>query len=321
MEAMTMTPAERTLLARNKLLRDIRLESVAHVLKDCRVTSLKRGETLLERGQRNSSLYLLLEGELRVYLGGHDLPEHAVLGPGECVGELSLIDGGNTTALVMAAEDTRMLVVPHDKVWLLVDSSHDIAHNLLGILAGRIRNNNLLQVAATENTLEFEVADNIDGLTGLYNRRWAGNAFPRMILRCERSNAPHCLLRADIDHFKSIKDTLGYLASDEVLKGVARIMKENLRPQDLLASLGGDKFAILLPETPPDLAMKIAERLSKGVATSSLHIDISNMPHIASGTPATKNIPVTVSIGIAAMQSGDVLDSMFAAAEEALYQP
>ena len=318
---MTMTPAERTLLAQNKLLRDICLESVEHMLEDCRVTSLKRGETLLERGQKNSSLYLLLEGELRVYLGGHDLPEHAVLGPGECVGELSLIDGGNTTALVMAAEDTRMLVVPHDKVWLLVDSSHDIAHNLLGILAGRIRNNNLLQVAARGNALEFEVADHVDGLTGLYNRRWAEKTFPRMILRCERDNAPLCLLRADIDHFKNIKDTLGYLASDEVLKGVARIMTENLRPQDLLASLGGDKFAILMPETPPDVAMQIAERLSKGVASSSLHIDISNMPHIANGTPATQNIPVTVSIGIAAMQSGDVLDSMFAAAEEALYQP
>ena len=316
-----MTPSERTLLARNKLLRDIRLEYVEHMLEDCQVTSLKRGETLLERGQKNSSLYLVLEGELRVYLGGRDLSEHAVLGPGECVGELSLIDGGNSSALVIAAEDTRMLVVPHDKVWLLVDSSHDIAHNLLGILVGRIRNNNLMQVVAPGNALEFEVAANVDGLTGLYNRRWMEDAFPRMILRCERGKAPLCLLRVDIDHFKSIKDTHGYLASDEVLKGVAQILVENLRPQDLLAGLGGDKFAIMLPEAPPDVAMKIAERLSKAVATSSLHIDISNTPHITNGAPVTQDTPVTVSIGIAAMQPGDELASMFAAAEEALYQP
>ncbi len=315
-----MTPAERTLLARNKLFRDISLERVTHMLEECQIASLKRGETLLERGQKNSSLYLVLEGELRVYLGGRDLPEHAVLGPGECVGELSLIDGGNTTALVIAAEDTSMLRVPHDKVWLLVDSSHDIAHNLLGILAGRIRSNNLMQVATPGNGRKFEEAANVDGLTGLYNRRWMEEAFPRMILRAERNNTQLYLLRVDIDHFKNIKDTHGYLASDEVLKGVARKMAENLRPQDLLAGMGGDKFAILLPETPPDVAMKIAERLSKAVASSSLHIDIGNTPHITDGTPATQDTPVTVSIGIAAMQPGDGLASMFAAAEEALYQ-
>ena len=317
-----MTPAERTLLARNKLFRDISLERVERMLEDCQIAGLKRGETLLETGQKNSSLYLVLEGEFRVYLGGRDLPEHAVLGAGECVGELSLIDGGHSSALVIAAEDTRALVVPHDKVWLMVDSYHDIAHNLLGILAGRIRNNNLMQVAAPGNGLEFEVAANVDGLTGLYNRRWMEEAFPRMILRCERGNTPLCLLRVDIDHFKSIKDTHGYLASDEVLKGVAQILVENLRPQDLLAGLGGDKFAILLPEAPPDVAMKIAERLSQAVAMSSSHIDINNKPHIANGIPVTKgSTPVTVSIGIAAMQPGDVLASMFAAAEEALYQP
>lgn len=308
-----MTPDERILLGRNKLLRDIRLEYVGHMLEDCQIASLKRGETLLERGQKNTSLFLVLEGELRVYLGGRDLPEHAELGAGECVGELSLIDGGHSSALVIAAEDTRMLVIPHDKVWMLVDSSHDVAHNLLGILAGRIRNNNLRQVATPGNSIEFEVAANVDGLTGLYNRRWMEDAFPRMILRCERGNAPLCLLRVDVDHFKSIKDTHGHLASDEVLKGVAQILVENLRPQDLLAGLGGDKFAILLPEAQPDVAMKIAERLSKAVATSS--------PQIADDPLVTMNTPVTVSIGIAAMQPGDELDSMFAAAEEALYQP
>ena len=181
------------------------------------------------------------------------------------------------------------------------------------ILAGRIRNNNLRQVAAPGNALEFEVAANVDALTGLYNRRWMEDAFPRMMSRCERGNVPLCLLRVDVDRFKNIKDTHGYLASDEVLKGVAQILVENLRPQDLLAGLGGDKFAIMLPEAPPDVAMKIAERLSKAVATSPLSID--------TGATVTRNNPVTVSIGIAAMQPGDELASMFAAAEEALYQP
>ena len=91
------------------------------------------GEKLLEIGQKNSSLYLVLEGELHVYLNSCDLTEYAVMGAGECDGELSLIDGGNASALVIAAQDTRVLVVPHNHVWSLVDNSHGIAHNLLGV--------------------------------------------------------------------------------------------------------------------------------------------------------------------------------------------
>ena len=63
-----MTISDSTLLERNKLFRDIGLESVEHILKDCQVITLKSGATLLEAGQENTSLYLALDGELRVYL-------------------------------------------------------------------------------------------------------------------------------------------------------------------------------------------------------------------------------------------------------------
>ncbi len=315
-----MTISDRALLERNKLFRDIGLESVEQILKSCQVTTLKSGATLLEVGQKNSSLYLVLDGELRVYLNGRGMPVHAVLGPGECVGELSLIDGGNTAALVMAARDTRLLAVPHELVWSMVDSSHGIARNLLAILAGRIRNDNLLQVTTSESSLEFEVATNIDTLTGLHNKNWMGEAFHRMAQRCERSGVPLFLLVADIDRFKDFNDSHGHLAGDSVLQGVARIMAINLRPHDLLAHLGGDRFAVLLPEKSPDGAMKMAERLREAVAAPVLRMGKSSAPQAANATQATEGEHVLVSFGISAVQPGDTLDSVLAAAAGALQQ-
>ncbi|HEU0220344.1 MAG TPA: GGDEF domain-containing protein [Gallionella sp.] len=315
-----MTIPDRTLLERNKLFRDISLKSVEHILKDCQVITLKSGATLLEVGQKNTSLYLVLDGELRVYLSGHDLSVHAVLGPGECVGELSLIDGGSSAALVMAAQDTRMLVVPHELVWSMVDSSNGIARNLLAILAGRIRNDNLLQVTTPEPSLVFEMATHIDTLTGLHNKNWMGEAFPRMAQRCVRNGIPLFLLVADIDRFKGFNDSYGHLAGDSVLKLVARIMAANLRPHDLLGYLGGDKFAVLLAERSSDGAMKMAERLREAVAAPVLRIGKSNAPQAASATQTIKEEHITVSLGISTVRSGDTLDSALANADGALQQ-
>jgi len=315
-----MTIPDRVLLERNKLFREIHLESVERALEGCRTIALESGATLLEVGQKNTSLYLVLDGELRVYLNGPDLPVHAVLGLGECVGELSLIDGGNTAALVMAARDTRLLAMPHELVWSMVDSSHGIARNLLGILAGRIRNDNLLQVTTSESSLEFEVAANIDTLTGLHNKNWMGDAFPRIALRYERGGVPLFLLAVDVDRFKEFTDSHGHLAGDGVLKGVARIMAAKLRPQDLLAYLGGDRFAILLPEKSQDGAMKMAERLREAVAAPVLRFSKSSAAQAASATQSLQVEHVTVSLGIAEVQHGDTLDAAMATAAEALQQ-
>ena len=314
-----MTIPDRTLLERNKLFRGIPLESVEPILKDCRVIALKSGATLLEAGQNNASLFLVLDGELRIYLNGTGLPAHAVLGPGECAGELSLIDGKGSAALVMAAQDTRLLEMPHERVWEMVESSNGIARNLLAILAGRIRNDNLLQVTTSEASLEFEVATHIDTLTGLHNKSWMGGAFPRMAQRCKHDGVPLFLLLADIDRFKEFNDRHGHLAGDGVLKGVARILAANLRPHDLLAYLGGDRFAVLLPEQSADGAMKMAERLREAVAVPTLRFSKS-VVQSADDTQRIQTEHVAVSLGAAEVQPGDTLDAALAAAENALQQ-
>jgi len=317
---ITISDSDRALLGRNKLFRDIRLESVEPALKDCQIITLKSGATLLEVGQKNFSFYLVLEGELRVYLNGRGLPVHAVLGPGECVGELSLVDGENTAALVIAAQDTRLLVMPHDLVWSLVESLNGVARNLLSILAGRIRSDNLLQVTTPESSLEFEAAANVDLLTGLHNKNWMNEAFHRMALRCERNGIPLFLLVADIDHFKDFVGRHGHLAGDNILKGVSRIMAINLRPHDLLAHMGGDKFAVLMPEQSQDLAMKTADRLRAAIAAPALRIGAGRVAQPGNAAPAAQEEHILVSLGVSMVKPGDTLTSALANADEALRQ-
>jgi diguanylate cyclase (GGDEF)-like protein len=318
--AMAISDSDRTLLERNKLFRDISFKSVEPALQGCQIIALKSGATLLGIGQKNASLYLVLDGELHVYLNGHGLPVHAALGSGECVGELSLIDGENTAALVIAARDTRLLAVPHDLVWSLVEMSNGIARNLLSILAGRIRNSNLLQMTTPEPSLEFEAAANVDALTGFHNKNWMNEVFHRMALRCERSGMPLFMLVVDIDHFKDFVDRHGHLAGDSVLKGVGRIMAINLRPHDLLAYMGGDRFAVLLPERSSDLAMKMAERLREAVVAPVLRFGKGSAPQAASATQTIQEEHVAVSLGVSEVQHGDTLDSVLEAAAEALQQ-
>lgn len=146
------------------------------------------------------------------------------------------------------------------------------------------------------------------------------DAFQRMALRCERNESPLFLLVVDIDHFKDFVARHGYLAGDNILKGVSRIMAINLRPHDLLAHMGGDKFAVLMPEKSPDMAMKMADRLRGAIAAPALRIGASRVAPASNATPAVPEEHISVSLGVTMVQSGDTLISALAVADEALHQ-
>ncbi|MFA7269140.1 MAG: GGDEF domain-containing protein [Sterolibacterium sp.] len=302
-----MDQTDRLLLERSQLFSDIDLDCIEHLLDTCPETLLAAGDTLLQQGAPNTTLYLVLDGQLRVYLGGAELPEHTLLNPGECVGEMSLIDGRRASALVIAAQNTRLLAIDHEVVWSLIELSYGIARNLLSILSGRIRFNNLALVAAQTHSLEFERAVAVDALTGLHNKRWVADAFPRAISRCERDGAALCLVLGDIDNFKHFNESYGHLNGDSLLRLLAHRLTDILRPQDMLARYGVEKFIFLLPATTLPEAQNIAERLR--ILAAETHLPIGENGAVAS---------VTLSLGIAAMQLGDTLESLLANAEAAL---
>lgn len=286
-----------------RLFANVGLESVEHLFERCQQLKLERGDHLLESGVANSHLYLILGGELRVYLQDRNMPPQAVLGGGDCVGEMSLLDSQPASALVLAAQDSEVLAIPHDVLWSMVDCSHGVARNLLAIISGRMRASNQALVAMQARSLEFEDAASVDALTGVHNRRWLLETFPRAMARCERDERPLCLVIADIDHFKHFNDRFGYLTGDALLRRMARRLADGLRPQDLIARYGGEQFLILLPLAGTQDALPIAERMRELVA-------------IGCGLPTGEG--VTLSCGVAQMVPNESLDTLISRAKAAL---
>jgi diguanylate cyclase (GGDEF)-like protein len=144
-----------------------------------------------------------------------------------------------------------------------------------------------------------------DHLTGLANRRRFERQLEREVARTERYGHPFCLLLLDIDNFKGVNDTSGHDAGDEALRRVANIIQSGTRGIDTGARIGGDEFAVILPETNFARGLEVAERLRAAIA--ALDADMANH--------------VTASLGVAEFSScARTGDELRAAADAALYE-
>jgi len=108
-----------------------------------------------------------------------------------------------------------------------------------------------------------------DSLTGLYNRRFFDEALAQNIEAARRYGRELSLVLFDLDKFKQVNDTCGHLAGDEVLKNFARLLQETVRKADIVCRIGGDEFAVILPETGLSSAWKFIERVSKEISASA----------------------------------------------------
>ncbi len=124
-----------------------------------------------------------------------------------------------------------------------------------------------------------------DPLTGLSNRRHFELALEREIDRVARAGEPALVLMVDIDHFKLVNDTYGHATGDMVLKSVAHVLQGCIRPMDTVSRIGGEEFAIILPNCPLDFGQTAAERVRLKVQNRSVLV--------APG----REVSVTVSIG------------------------
>jgi len=156
---------------------------------------------------------------------------------------------------------------------------------------------------------ELQAQANWDFLTEVSNRRHFFLLGQQELARAARYASETALLMLDVDHFKHINDTYGHITGDLVLKNVAQVCKTSLRKVDILGRIGGEEFAILLPQTPQIVAHDVAERIRRAVEESS----------IVTGSPAT-DVRVTISIGVASYTSSLTLDAMLKSADAALYQ-
>lgn len=146
-----------------------------------------------------------------------------------------------------------------------------------------------------------------DGLTGLKNRRYFMETASQEFERARRYQTPLSLLMLDADHFKSVNDHYGHHIGDEVLKALARNGRRQLREMDLFARLGGEEFAILLPQTDLNAARTVAERVRQSIAAQPVAAE-------------ENTVYFTISIGIAQLEASTInLDDLLRQADAALY--
>jgi diguanylate cyclase (GGDEF)-like protein len=147
----------------------------------------------------------------------------------------------------------------------------------------------------------------VDGMTGLFNRRHFFSLAEIEWSRYQRHLRPMSLIMLDIDQFKSINDTFGHDAGDQVIVQIAEVCRQQKRTSDVVARFGGEEFLLLLPETLMSQAQEVAEQLRQRV--ESLHFSI-----------ASHAISATVSIGVAeASESMDTIFDLIKVADHALY--
>jgi signal transduction histidine kinase len=153
-------------LAKLALFRSVDVNELPRFLQDCEVRSIPSGAILIEADQPNEHLYLVLSGEVGVHLGSPASPPIVILGAGETVGELSLIDQGPTSAFVVAHEPTRVLVLSEATMWSLVTASHAISLNLLRTLSTRLRRDNRLIDEHRQQLRQAQKLEALGQLTG-----------------------------------------------------------------------------------------------------------------------------------------------------------
>jgi diguanylate cyclase (GGDEF)-like protein len=173
------------------------------------------------------------------------------------------------------------------------------------LLGGALKNAELFEVVH-DNSVR-------DALTGCFNRQHALEVIEAELRRARRSRLPLALIVFDLDHFKGVNDRYGHLCGDEVLAAVGRRMKASLRSSDLKCRWGGEEFLVLLPDTDPAGAEKVAEVLRRDFEEHPVPWRVADI-HVA-------DIGVTASFGLALIVPGETdSTAIIARADAALYR-
>jgi len=171
----------------------------------------------------------------------------------------------------------------------------------------RQANQRLTEEVAARRQLEQDLISQVhhDELTGVTNRRRFQELARQRMRQAEAVGQPLSLLLLDVDYFKQINDTYGHLRGDEVLKALARVCRNHMDAEEVLARVGGEEFAMLLPEMDRDAARRQAERIRASVW---------NAPVVL----ADAAIHVSISIGVAQWRPGDSVAELLGRADQAL---
>ena len=330
---MVERAAALALLHRTGFLRSLSEGDLAALYDGCRQVPLCPGEVLCHEGEEGHAMFVVLSGHLVVSKSGKQI---AIGSPGDCFGEMALIESRERAATLRALDDTIVLEMPEVAFRQHVAPNPASLMALLKVFSDRSRHD--LEALASDNValqaysaevertnreleaIRRELEDKnrllerlsaIDTLTQIANRGRFDAVLRQEWRRASRDEATLSLVFCDIDYFKPFNDTYGHQMGDECLVRVAQAMEEALnRPADLVARYGGEEFVALLVDTDAEGARLVAERMRERVLALGIE-------HGSSSAAAC----LTVSLGVATVrpEAGLRPEDLVSRADRALY--
>lgn len=296
------------LIASAQLFEGLPIALFDDLLAQCSELALPAGTVLLEPGELNQYLYVLLDGTLSVCVARSDTESTAQVAAGDCVGEVSLIDRRPPSAFVLATSDSRVLAVSEPVLLQLMERSHLLSLNLMRVQADHFRRNLESLQSSQRTERRYRDMAQTDALTGLYNRAWCNQMLSAQLVYCEQLNQSVSLAMLDVDHFKQLNDRHGHPSGDVVLKSVADLLRERFRGTDAVARYGGEEFMVLMPATNVQQAQEVLERVRQGLQDLPITVD------------SGETLRCTISIGVAQHLPGQTLNELISLADQMLYR-
>lgn len=287
------------LLARVPMFKDLAADELAILAETATVEQYASGVDIVEMGDPGHALFIVIEGQVQVlYPSRSNDFELARLGPGECFGEMALLNEMPRSATVRAVNEVSTLTLKKDEFRKQLLSMPSVAVALLSSLSTRIRNADEQISGLSDKAMK-------DPLTGLLNRRAFNDRINEEADRTRRYGDPFSLIMIDLDKFKSINDSFGHDTGDAILAWVGRLLNEHTRAADSAYRIGGEEFAILCPSSSGEVTQNAARRLIDVVAGAR--------------PPVSFDLTVTMSAGYAtAPIDGRRPDELFQKADQAL---
>jgi diguanylate cyclase (GGDEF)-like protein len=306
----------RDLLKSVGILADLSEEERHQVSAFFHFQAYQREEVLFREGENGQELYIVGTGRVASWIRLADGTAHRVgeFLPGDFFGEMAIIEKAPRSATCQATEDSTVLVLQAADFYRLMEEQAQISIKIM---------NRMLDAAADRSIRSSEFLSDmvrwgdearkravLDGLTGLFNRRFLEEALRDGLQKARAGGAPLALLMMDLDHFRQINQHYGAQTGDQAIQALVPVLRAVLRADDVPARCGGDEFAILLPNTAEPEALRLARAICDGVRELDFFAGRSG--------PLAK---ITTSQGVACFpEHGTELKALWEAADRALYR-
>jgi diguanylate cyclase (GGDEF)-like protein len=248
------------LLARVPLFEDLSPEELRWIAEATQTRAFAEGECLFEIGEPGRSLFVVTAGTVQVLHPDRAANfKLATFGPGEVIGEMSLLDDSPRSATARALGDVHALVLDKAVFHQLLLSRPDVAVHLLGVMSRRMRK-------ADEHISALNGRAGRDPVTGLLNRLAFDERLEEESARARRYGGSFSLILVDLDDLEDINTMHGEPVGDAVLAWVGRLLNEHTRASDVPFRYEQDAFTILCPGTTSQVVERVAGRLAALVA-------------------------------------------------------